>query len=117
MAQTSATCSNGDDPASVTVGAGETVTCTFTNTKLGSITIVKVAENGNGVFPFYEPDAGRLHAGDGGQPDARGRRSGSSRTWRRACTTCRRRSRRGWVFVSQSCSDGSDPNAIDLGVG
>jgi plastocyanin len=40
---TSATCSDGSNPASIALDPGETVTCTFTNTKRGSIKIIKDA--------------------------------------------------------------------------
>jgi plastocyanin len=40
---TSATCSDGSSPASISLSAGENVTCTFVNTKLASITIIKDA--------------------------------------------------------------------------
>ncbi|MDX9848796.1 MAG: hypothetical protein RBT74_17590, partial [Tenuifilaceae bacterium] len=36
-ALTSATCSDGSDPSSISLQAGETVTCTFTNTKLNPV--------------------------------------------------------------------------------
>ncbi|NNG15594.1 MAG: hypothetical protein HKM89_03865 [Gemmatimonadales bacterium] len=39
---TSATCDNSDDPSAVTLGQGDDVTCTFTNTKRGSIAVKKV---------------------------------------------------------------------------
>lgn len=38
---TSSTCSDGSDPGAIGLSAGETVTCTFTNTKRGTIRIVK----------------------------------------------------------------------------
>ena len=38
---TSATCSDGSSVNAIDVSAGETVTCTFTNTKRGTITIIK----------------------------------------------------------------------------
>src|SRR5574337_1833586 len=41
---TSASCDNGNAPASITLGAGQTVTCTFTNTQRGHI-LVKKATN------------------------------------------------------------------------
>ncbi|MBI5155682.1 DUF4215 domain-containing protein [Candidatus Peregrinibacteria bacterium] len=41
--QTSATCSDGSPVTAIVLSAGETVTCTFTNTKLGTVTIVKNA--------------------------------------------------------------------------
>jgi prealbumin domain-containing protein len=41
--QDSATCSDGSPPENIGVSAGETVTCTFVNTKLAHLTIVKDA--------------------------------------------------------------------------
>jgi uncharacterized repeat protein (TIGR01451 family) len=41
--KTSATCSDGSPITAIAVAAGESVTCTFTNTKNGSITIIKDA--------------------------------------------------------------------------
>src|ERR1019366_7906547 len=49
--QTSAACTNGT-PAAITVPAGATTTCTFTNTQQGSITVVKNTVGGNGAFAF-----------------------------------------------------------------
>ncbi len=44
---TSVTCDNGDGPDSVTIGLGETVTCTFVNDDdAPSLTLVKVVDNG-----------------------------------------------------------------------
>jgi hypothetical protein len=43
---TSATCSNGDDPAAVTLGAGESVTCTFVNEEDPSLTLIKAVVGG-----------------------------------------------------------------------
>jgi hypothetical protein len=42
----------GDDAVAVTVKSGETVVCTFTNEKEGSITIVKQTAGGDGRFAF-----------------------------------------------------------------
>ena len=42
--QASATCDDGSTPGAIDVAAGETVTCTFTNTKQGSIVAVKDAQ-------------------------------------------------------------------------
>ena len=39
---TSATCDNGNLPGSITLGAGQTVTCTFSNTQRGHILVKKV---------------------------------------------------------------------------
>ncbi len=56
--QTSAVCDNGETPASLDVEPGETVTCTFTNTKNGSLTLVKNTVGGNGEFDFDATGAG-----------------------------------------------------------
>ncbi len=57
---TSAVCSGeGNTPASITLLPGETVTCTFTNTQFGSVTIVKQADSdGTFLFDFNGPDYG-----------------------------------------------------------
>jgi len=46
--QTSATCDNGSDPGSIDLAPGETVTCTFTNTQRGTITLIKNLPNDSG---------------------------------------------------------------------
>lgn len=50
-AQTSAVCTgddDGNDPASIQLDAGETITCTFTNTKQPRLKLVKTVTNNNG---------------------------------------------------------------------
>ncbi len=55
----SATCSNEDNPvSSINISAGQTVTCTFTNTKLGNLVIVKNTVGGDGTFDFTTTDNG-----------------------------------------------------------
>ena len=52
---TNAECSDNSPPNSIDVSAGETVTCTFTNTKLGTIVIEKVTLPAGGTgFSFIE---------------------------------------------------------------
>lgn len=42
---TTASCNNGNDPTvNITVQAGQTITCTFTNTKLGTLVVRKVTD-------------------------------------------------------------------------
>lgn len=50
--QSSATCSDGSPVNNINVSAGETVTCTFTNKKLGSIVLIKNTVGSNGTFDF-----------------------------------------------------------------
>ncbi|MCA1576138.1 MAG: hypothetical protein LC794_02085, partial [Acidobacteria bacterium] len=50
---TTATCSSSlghaaDDPSSISLGAGEVVTCTFTNAKKPKLTVTKIVTNDNG---------------------------------------------------------------------
>ena len=45
---TGATCDNQDDPSSITLSAGQTVTCTFTNSRLPTLTLIKTVTNDNG---------------------------------------------------------------------
>ena len=49
---TSATCSDGSPVSAIVVSPGETVTCTFVNTKRGAIKIVKNTVGGDGTFTF-----------------------------------------------------------------
>jgi len=49
--QTSATCTNGT-PSAITVVSNQNTTCLFTNTKSGSLTIVKNTTGGNDTFSF-----------------------------------------------------------------
>jgi uncharacterized repeat protein (TIGR01451 family) len=59
----SATCDGGHSPDAIELGAGETVTCTFTNVQRASLTVRKVAIGGDDVFEFSS-DA----LGDGTDP-------------------------------------------------
>ena len=49
---TSATCDNNSTPASITVTAGQTTTCTFTNTKKGQLTVQKTTFPGGDTTSF-----------------------------------------------------------------
>jgi hypothetical protein len=46
--QTSATCSDGSPINAIVLSAGETITCTFTNTKNATLTLIKTVTNDNG---------------------------------------------------------------------
>lgn len=47
-----ASCDNGDSPGSVTLAAGDTVRCVFTNTQQGRINVTKVTEPAGESTPF-----------------------------------------------------------------
>ena len=49
---TSSSCSGESTPESIVVSPGETVTCTFMNAPLGSTTVTKISEGGEGEFTF-----------------------------------------------------------------
>ena len=65
-------------PDSVLVGAGENVTCTFVNTKRGSIAVVKQATGGEGSFSYSSPQLGNFRL-----TTSAAARSAPSPTWRR----------------------------------
>ncbi len=50
--QTSATCTGGENPANITLEAGQTVTCTFTNTKKGHLIVEKTTVPGGSAQSF-----------------------------------------------------------------
>ena len=52
---TSATCSDESSPNAIQLDAGETVICTFTNTKRGTLTVVKETAGGDETFTFDHP--------------------------------------------------------------
>ena len=60
---TSATCNDGSAPGSIDLDAGETVTCTFTNTKRGTIIVEKQTIGGDGNFSFSGAAAGTISNG------------------------------------------------------
>ncbi len=64
---TSAVCSDGSDPSAIDLAPGETVTCTFTNTKRGTIIVEKQTNPDGATDTFtFEGDASGSIA-DGGQ--------------------------------------------------
>ncbi|TAK02023.1 MAG: hypothetical protein EPO36_03545 [Chloroflexota bacterium] len=70
---TSATCDQGETIADITVGAGETVTCTFTNTQRGHIVVDKVTDPSGDPQSFSFTTGGTGYVGfsltDAADPD------------------------------------------------
>ncbi|MDD5356699.1 MAG: hypothetical protein PHS53_00920 [Candidatus Pacebacteria bacterium] len=67
--QTSATCDGqGNTPASITLAAGQTVTCTFTNTKKGHLIVDKVTDPTGDTtsFPINATGSGTITGGGAG---------------------------------------------------
>ena len=113
---TSATCSDGSDPASIDLGPGETVTCTFTNTiQRGTIIVDKVTDPAGSLQSFdFVATYGNFSLADGDAPNNSGPLlpSSESSTYSVVETPVP-----GWNLASATCSDGSDPGAIDLAPG
>ncbi len=112
---TGATCSDGSSPVSVQLEPGENVTCTFANTGFGSLTIVKIAENGNATFPFVSQALGDFSLTTVGSV-FRGATQRAFPNLPAGSYDIQAPQPAGWVFVSASCSDGSDPANIVLEV-
>ena len=62
---TSATCNDGSQPNAIALGAGETVTCTFTNTKTAKVIVKKVMVGGTETFDFTGTPSGSISVNEG----------------------------------------------------
>lgn len=113
-AQTGATCDNGDAPGNVTLGAGDHVTCVFTNTKQASLTIVKLTDIEDNAFGF----TGNIPA----HPSFTLTTTNSAASQRFSdlppgTYSVTETAKSGWSLASATCNDGSSPAAIDLAPG
>ena len=108
---TSATCDNGDNPSNITLGQGDIVTCTFTNTKRGNI-IVKKETDPDGsaqLFTFSTDYSADFQLADGGENDSGPLQPGTYSVSETVPA--------GWELKSATCDDGSDPSSIGLAPG
>ncbi|MEZ4515396.1 MAG: right-handed parallel beta-helix repeat-containing protein [Chloroflexota bacterium] len=114
-ALTSATCTNGSDPSSINLIAGETVTCTFVNTKdvpqTGTIIISKETDPDGApdLFTFDASYADDFQLADG--------QSNTSDALTAGTYSVEEIETAGWTLTSVTCDDGSDPSAIELDAG
>ena len=115
--RTSATCSDGSPVRNINLSVGETVTCTFTNTKRGHVIIDKVtAPSGDPTLFDFSLSGGpdsinqSFQLADGTTP----RDSGAvkSGTYSAAETVPA-----GWDLTNTTCSDGSPITAIASSLG
>lgn len=108
---TSASCSNGT-PANFTVTAGQTTTCTFTNTKRGSIIVDKVTVPGGSSQLFtFNPSYGQsFQLADSTTPNNSGSLVPGTYSVSEDAVA-------GWVQTSATCSDNSPVGAISLQAG
>ena len=115
---TSATCNDGSNVGSISVSAGETVTCTFTNTKRGNIVVEKVTNGGSGAFDFtsgtLSPSAFTLTTTAAG---AAGKDSDTFNNLAPGTYDVDEDVPAGWDLTSATCSDNSNPGSIGLSAG
>lgn len=107
----SAVCSDGSLVTNVQLAAGENVTCIFTNTKRGSIKIVKNTVGGNGTFAF---------TGTVGVTSLTTVNNTASQTVQNLTPgnyNIAETVPAGWDLTSSTCSDGSTVSAISLSAG
>ncbi|HEX5044142.1 MAG TPA: MopE-related protein [Candidatus Polarisedimenticolaceae bacterium] len=114
----SAVCSDGSSPASVSVSAGETVTCTFTNVKRGKILVdeVTIPASDPQVFPYTLSGGPDAVSQSFSLTDASAKHdSGVLRPG--TFTVVQSPLPADWDLTSAVCSDGSLPGAVALDPG
>jgi len=111
--QTSAVCDNGETPASLDVEPGETVTCTFTNTKRGEIVLVKNTLGGDGTFDFVHQIAGL----DASLTTVAGTDTDTSDKLAPADYSISETVPTGWDLTSATCDSGETIDDITVGAG
>ena len=97
--------------ANIDLDPGETVTCTFTNTKLGKIIIEKQTQPDGSpqLFTFARSYGSSVQLSDGQQNDSGFLAPGSYSVSETVPS--------GWSLASSSCDDGSSPSSISLQAG
>ena len=104
-----AACSDGSDPANIVLDAGETVTCTFANSKQGRLTVVKQTQGGDGIFPFASQTLGNFVLKTVGGVAQHNFPYLPSGTYALSESPPA-----GWTLASASCSDGSNPASVSI---
>ena len=99
---TSATCDDGSSPSSIALGAGETVKCTFTNSKDGKVIVKKVMVGGTDTFTFTGTPAGSISANNG--TIEQGVVAGQYVSTEGVTA--------GWTLTSVTCSDGNSSGSV-----
>src|ERR671934_195747 len=114
---TSSTCDNGNSPSNITVNAGQTVTCTFTDRKRGTIIVKKVTnpspDPSNTSFSFT--------AGGGLTPTSFSLKNGDQQTFSNVAPgsgyNVTESVPLGWELTSSTCDDGSSFTNITVSAG
>ena len=110
---TSATCSDGSPINNISLQAGETVTCTFTNTQRGKIIVDKVTTPAGATQQFeFDPSYGNnFFLADADTPNDSGLLVPGTYTVAEVNIPA------GWDLLTGTCDDGSAVNNIQLGAG
>jgi hypothetical protein len=120
--QTGASCSDGSPPSNIDVSDGETVTCTFTNTKRSRIVVVEDAQP-NDPQDFSFTAGGGLSPSSFQLDDDRDNSNALSntRTFDNVVPgsgySISQATPPGWGVADATCSDGSSPSNIDVAAG
>ena len=110
---TSATCDDNSPVTAIDVAPGETVTCTFTNTKRGKIIVDKVTDPGGSSQSFtFTPSWSNstFNLKDGDTPEDSGSLVPGTYNVSEG-------SESGWDLTSATCNDNSPVTAIDVAPG
>lgn len=109
---TSATCDDGSNPSAIGLDPGETVTCTFTNTKRGKIIVDKVTDPSGDLqlFTFTPSYGANFQLADATAPNDSGYLVPATYSVSETVPV-------GWDLTSATCDDGSNPSAIGLDPG
>src|SRR4029079_13388318 len=100
---TSAVCDNGDNPDDITLDPGETIKCTFTNTKRGHVIDKKVMVGGTSTFTYTGTPAGSINQNNGS----------ISQEVVPGTYTSTEAAQAGWDLTALACDDGDSTG--DLG--
>jgi uncharacterized repeat protein (TIGR01451 family) len=108
---TGTSCSDGSPVNSISLQAGETVTCTFTNTKKGNIVVEKKTNPSGDPQKFtFDPSWGADFELSDGQSNDSGPLTPGTYSVTETVPA-------GWDLESATCDDGSSPSSIALGPG
>ncbi len=104
-------CTDDQDPADLTLTAGETINCVFTNRQSGNIVIIKETDPGDSpvLFTFSSDYGDDFQLADGDSNDSGPLDPGTYSVTENVPD--------GWELVTALCSDGSPASAIELGAG
>src|SRR5207244_1947393 len=111
---TSSTCSDGSPVSNIDVSPGETVTCTFTDRKRGTIIVMKVTD----PSPYPSNTSYSFTAASRLAPSAFSLMNGDQQTFSDVTPgsgySVAESVPAGWALASSTCDDGSPVTNIDL---